>query len=121
MKKIITPELKKLIESNPIALATVMPDGRPNVISIAHIRAVDTDKLLITDNYMNQTLTDIINDPHVVVIVITQNNLGAKFIGKAKYFDTGPWWDEVKSWPENQNFPVKGAVLVAVSNSIVSA
>jgi len=121
MKNTITPEVKKLIETNQLALATIMPDGRPNVISVANAQVVGDLQLLLTDNYMNQTLTDILNDPHVVALVWNKDNKGAKLIGTAEYFDRGQWWERVKQWPSNKNFPVKGAVLITITNIIISA
>ncbi len=36
----ITPEIKKVIEENPLAFATVDYDGNPNVIGVAYVKVV---------------------------------------------------------------------------------
>ena len=49
----LSKDIKNLIEKNSVALATVMSDGRPNVIGVAYVKVVDGNHLLVTDNYMN--------------------------------------------------------------------
>lgn len=36
----ITDEIKKMIEENPLAFATVDSDGKPNVIGVAFVKVV---------------------------------------------------------------------------------
>ena len=48
-------DIKKLIEENPIALATVCSDGNPNVIPVAFVKVVSEKEIVITDNFMKQT------------------------------------------------------------------
>jgi predicted pyridoxine 5'-phosphate oxidase superfamily flavin-nucleotide-binding protein len=121
MNPLIDVQLKRMIENNPVALATIMPDGRPNVISVAYVKVIDKKQLLITDNYMNQTLKDLQKDPHIVALVWSRDLKGAKMIGTAKYFDRGIWWEQVKRIPANKGFPVKGAVLITIDKIVISA
>ena len=113
MKKVkIDRKLKDLIEKNPLSLSTVMSNGKPNAIGVAFVKVVDGNKLLITDNYMNQTAKDIKNNPNVVIVVWDKNMNGCKIIGEAQYFNKGKWIDRVKAMPENKDEPAKGAILV---------
>jgi predicted pyridoxine 5'-phosphate oxidase superfamily flavin-nucleotide-binding protein len=121
MTNIIDNKTKQLIEGNPVAIATVMPDGRPNVIGVALVKVVDNHRLLVTDNYMYQTLLDIRHDPHIVALVWSSDLKGAKLIGTAEYFDRGEWWERVRRIPANKDFPVKGAVLITVDKIVISA
>ena len=81
---LISPEIKSLVESNPVAISTVMENGNPNVIGVAFVKVVN-EKLIITDNFMNQTLKDIKHNNNVALIVWNNNLEGYKFIGKANY------------------------------------
>ena len=117
----ITKVVKGLVEKNPVALATIMANGKPNIIGVAFVKVIDEDKLLITDNYMNQTVNDIQNNPSVALIVWDKEMNGYKLIGNAKYYKTGEWVDRVKSLSENNNFPAKGAILVNIELIIKSA
>ena len=51
--------IKKLVEQNPLAVATITPNGNPNVIGVAYVKIVEKDMLLISDIYMHQTIEDI--------------------------------------------------------------
>lgn len=113
-------EVRDLVEKNPIALATVMSDGRPNVIGVAYVKVVDRNHLLVTDNYMNQTIKDISNNPNVAIVVWDKEMNGYKLIGKCEYLTSGKWVEKVKSLPENKGMPVKGAILVTVDGIIKS-
>jgi len=117
----ITKDLKKLIESHPVAVATVMPKGTPNVIGVAFVKVVNDNQVLITDNFMNQTIKDIKNNSSVTLAVWDKDMEGYKLIGKAQYFDKGKWVEKVKALPENKDMPNKGAVLVTVSKFFKSA
>jgi len=113
-------KIKKLIESEPVAVATVMKGSQPNVIGVACVKVVE-GKVLITDNFMKQTIEDIKNNPSVALIVWNKKWEGYKLIGKAKYFNQGRWLEKVKAIPENKGQLAKGAVVVAVSKIIKSA
>ncbi|QQG44177.1 MAG: pyridoxamine 5'-phosphate oxidase family protein [Candidatus Roizmanbacteria bacterium] len=117
----IDDDLKKLIESEPLALATIMPDGKPNVIGIAYVKVVKGNQLLISDNYMNQTVKDIKTNPNVALIVWDKEMNGYKLIGEAVYFSEGQWLDKAKSLSENKGILTKGAILVNLNKIIKSA
>lgn len=117
----INEKLKSLIEKTPMALATVMPNRRPNVIGVAFVKVVDEDQLLVTDNFMNQTVKDIKSNPRVAMVVWDEEMNGFKLVGKAEYFNKGKWVDKVKAMPENEGLPAKGAILVKVELIIKSA
>ena len=113
--------IKKIVEQNPLTVATITPNGNPNVIGVAYVKVVEKDMLLISDVYMHQTIEDIQNNPRVALVVWNKNLTGYKFIGTAKYFNKGIWLQKVKSIPENKDLPVKGAILVTVEKIIPSA
>lgn len=116
----IDEEVKKLIESEAVAVATVMPDGNPNIVGVACVKVVE-GKVLITDNYMNQTIKDIKNNQRVALAVWNKKWEGYKLIGKAEYFNQGKWLEMVKKMPENKDMPAKGAILVNVDRVIKAA
>lgn len=119
--KVITKKVKDLVEKNALAVATVMSNGKPNVIGVACVKVIEGEKLLITDNYMRQTVVDIQKNPSVAVIVWDKDWNGYKLIGKAKYFSRGEWVLKVKKMKENKGLPAKGAIVVKVSKVIKSA
>lgn len=118
--QLITPEIKILVESQPVAIATVMEQGIPNVIGVAFVKVVD-DQLVVTDNFMNQTIKDVKHNKRVAVVVWDKNMEGYKLLGKAEYFDSGKWVEMVKKMPENKDMPAKGALVIEVDKVIKSA
>lgn len=121
VKALIDNQVRKLIESEAVAVATVMENSNPNIIGVACVKVVGGNQILITDNYMNQTVKDIQNNPRVALAVWNKKWEGYKLIGKAEYFSQGKWLDKVKKIPENKGMPAKGAILVSVDKVIKAA
>lgn len=114
---IIENEIKEIVENNPVALATVTEDNKPNVIAVAFAKVMD-DKILITDNYMNETILNIKNNNAVCLAVWNKEWVGFKIIGKAHYFESGEWLNKVKTMPENKGLPAKGALVIDIKDII---
>lgn len=110
----ITPQVKKLIEQNPLALATVDSKGKPNVIGVAYVKVVADNKILVTDNYMKQTKENILKNKNVCLAVWDKKRKGYKLVGRAKYLTTGKWRKFVEEIPENKDEPAKGAILITI-------
>lgn len=117
----IDKEATKIIEENPVAFATVDPSSgtaKPNVIGVAYVKVVDKDKVLITDNYMKQTLENLKQNNNVCLAVWDKDWQGYKLIGTSEYQTEGKWFDYIKRMPENKGLPAKGAILITVSKII---
>ena len=113
-------KIKNLIEKNPAALATVTSGNKPNIIGVAFVKVVSDNKIVITDNYMNQTLRDILKNRNVCLIFWDSLMQGYKLVGQANYFTRGKWFEYVKVMKENSNLPAKGAILIKVTKIIKS-
>lgn len=111
-------QIKKLIESNPMAFATITIDNKPNVIGVAFVKVVSDDQILITDNYMNRTVKDISQNKNVCLIVWDSEMRGYKLVGEAEYFIDGEWKNYVEKMEENKGLPAKGAILIKISKII---
>ena len=112
--------IREYIENNPVAFATVINYNKPNVIWVAFVKVVSDNQVLITDNYMNQTINDIVQNPNVCLNVWGKNFVGYKLIGQAQYFTNGQWKEFIGKMKENRGLSAKGAVLVEVSKIISS-
>lgn len=112
-------EIKKLVEGNALALATVDSSGNPHCIAVAFVKVFD-DKILITDNYMVETPKNIKNNPNVSLSVWTRNweedCKGFELKGTAEVFSEGEWMDKIKEIPENKGEPCKNAILVTIKD-----
>jgi predicted pyridoxine 5'-phosphate oxidase superfamily flavin-nucleotide-binding protein len=113
-------EYKNLIENNPVALSTITLENKPNVIGVACVKIVSNSEVLVTDNYMNQTIKDILNNKNVCLAVWDKKLKGCKLIGEAEYYTSGKWKEFSEKMKENKGLPAKGAILVKVSKIIES-
>ena len=113
-------KIKKIIENNPAAFATVIKNNKPNVIAVAFIKVVSKNQILITDNYMKQTKENLLKNKNVCLAVWDRKWQGYKLIGRAKYYTKGKWKNFVKKMKENKGLPAKGAIIVKVLKIIAS-
>jgi len=59
MGKTDLKKIKKLIENNPVVVATVLDRKFPNAVVVAFVKVISGGEVLITDNYLNQTIKDL--------------------------------------------------------------
>jgi len=106
-------EIKKIIEENSLAFATVDKDNKPHVIAVAYVK-VKEGKLIVTNNYMDSTIDNIKNNSSVGLAVWNKDWEGYRIDGEASYFEEGEYYDFVKSMKENKDEPGKGAIVVDI-------
>ncbi len=111
----INSNAKKIIEENPIAFSTVDNTNKPNVIAIAYARVISDNQILITDNFMKQTKENLITNNNVCLAVWDKNWNGYKIFGTAQYFIDGQWKKYIENMTENKGLPIKGAILINIS------
>ena len=111
----ITSDIKKLIENNPIAFATINSLNKPNVIAVAYVKVVSDNQILITDNFMKQTKENLLLNNNVCLAVWDKDWNGYKISGTAKYFTEGEWKKYVENMVENKGLPAKGVILIDIS------
>jgi predicted pyridoxine 5'-phosphate oxidase superfamily flavin-nucleotide-binding protein len=112
MKKVNLEKIKKIIENNLVVISTVLDKKFPNAVVVAFVKIVSDDKVLITDNYLNQTIKDLKKNNNVCLIVWNNKWEGYKIIGRAEYYKSGKWKKFVEAMKENKGLPAKGAILV---------
>ena len=112
-------ELKNLIENNAVSFSTVDKNGTPHSIAVAYVKVVSDSEILISDNYMKETVENLKNNNSVSILIWNKewnkDCFGFELRGKAQYFTSGKWRDYVKKIQENKGNPAKGAILVTVS------
>ena len=107
-------EVIKIIEKNPVAIATCSKEGKPHVIAVAYVKVKD-NKIVISDNYMRTTIENIKENPEISLASWNKKWEGYRINGKVEYFETGEYYDFVKSIEENKEEPCKGAVVVTIN------
>ena len=102
------------LKNKNIALASVGRDNCPHNIAV-EINDIRDNKIIITNNFMNTTIENIKSNPNVS-LVFWENDEGIEIDGIVEYFDSGKWFDFVKELPENEEFDVKGAIVIEIKN-----
>ncbi|MFA5060942.1 MAG: pyridoxamine 5'-phosphate oxidase family protein [Candidatus Pacearchaeota archaeon] len=112
--------IKKIIENNAMGLATIDEEGNPHNIAIGFVKVVSRDELLLTDNYLNETIDNIKRNKNVALVVWVrnweENCVGYEFKGIAEYFIEGKWIDFIKRIPINEGEPCEGAILIKINH-----
>jgi len=118
----INEELKNLIESNPIGLASVGEDGSPHCIAVAYVKVVSENQILITDAHIIQTIKNIKHNPRVAIVVWNKDweksdkdCYGYACAGAAEHFTKGKWMDVLAKIAKNEGLEYKGAILVTIN------
>lgn len=118
MPKINLNRFKKLIEDNAVAVATVDKNGNPHNIAVGYVKVVESNKIVITNVGMKETIENLKRNKQIALVVWNKNwekeCVGYEMRGGAKYFTSGKWKKFVENLPENQNYIPKGAILVTV-------
>lgn len=115
----INEGMKKMIEENALGLATIDKNGTPHNIAVGYVKVISKNQLLITANYLQETIENIRKNPNVSLVVWNadwkENCVGYELKGKAEYFTLGKWVEVIKKIPENKGEPCKGAILVTIN------
>lgn len=115
----INEGIKKMIEENALGLATIDKEGNPHNIAIAYVKVISKNQLLVSNNYIVESIENIKRNPNVSLVVWPANwkeaCIGYELKGKAEYFTSGKWHDEIKKLPINKDEPCKGAILITIN------
>jgi predicted pyridoxine 5'-phosphate oxidase superfamily flavin-nucleotide-binding protein len=117
----INEELKDLIEKNVVALASIDESGKPHCIVVAYPKIVSKNQVVITDNFMKETVQNILKNNNISLIVWNtdwddiEDCYGYEVRGVVEYFNSGKWHDFVKNMDKNKGLPAKGAIVVTVN------
>ncbi|MFA7707614.1 MAG: pyridoxamine 5'-phosphate oxidase family protein [Candidatus Pacearchaeota archaeon] len=115
----INQGIKNIIESNAMGFATTDKNGNPHNIAVGFAKVISKDEIIITNNYLNETINNISKNNNVSLVVWQrdweENCVGYELKGTAQYFTSGKWADFIKKIPINKEEPCKGAILIKIN------
>ncbi len=115
----INEGMKKIIEENALALATVNEKKEPHNIAVGFVKVISKNQLLVSNNWFVETIENIRKNPNVSLVVWArnweENCVGYEFGGKAEEFTSGKWLEEIKKIPINLGEPCKSAIVVTIN------
>lgn len=100
---ILTSEIKEFIRQTKLAfIATVCPDGTPNLSPKGTTTVWDDDHLVFADIHSPGTIQNLLKNPSIEInIVDVFTRKGYRLKGTAKIFSDGTLFEEVISFYEN--------------------
>jgi len=114
---IITSGIKKLIENNAMALATISKNGQPHNIAVAYCK-VFGDKVIISNSHVKETINNLENNKQVSLVVWHKDwetiCIGFELKGVAENIKKGKWFDFVCDLPDNEGYDIKSAIAVKI-------
>lgn len=113
----LTTDQERLIEGNNIVvLATADKYGQPRAV-LVETNVVQGNKIVITDNQMNITERNIVENPLVSILAFNKDyGKFLKISGKAAYYSDQGHLDWARSLETNKNWASKGVIEVIIDN-----
>jgi len=113
----ISPALKKFIETNAMGFATVSKSGKPHNIAVAYVKVVD-DKIIISNAHIKESVNNLKYNDNVSLVIWNKewekSCIGFEFTGKAKNYTEGKWLEYVQELPDNEGCKVTSAIIITV-------
>lgn len=89
-------EKKEIIESNPMHIATVSADNKPNLSVASDVRVIEKNKIIISHNEMINTPKNILTNNNIVLTTFNEKWEGLRMTGVANYYTDGEYYDFCK-------------------------
>jgi predicted pyridoxine 5'-phosphate oxidase superfamily flavin-nucleotide-binding protein len=127
MAGILDPDMQRLVRQQRLGfVATVSPDGSPNLSPKGTTTVWDEDHLVFADIRSPRTVANLRADPRIEVNVVDPiRRRGYRFTGIATVLDGGPRFEEAIAFFERRDEPVTSArsrirsiVLVKVERAL---
>ena len=82
----------------PAILATVSPEGLPNIIYVTCLGAFGEDRLVVADNYFDKTRTNILSGGKGSLLFRDKKGKAYQVKGTWEYHKDGEIFDDMKTW-----------------------
>lgn len=109
----LTEEMKEIIKKQLAILATVDEFGNPNIGPKRSMRLYDEKSFMFNENTGGSTQKNIENNGKMAIAYIDRENLkGYRFVGTAKLYTEGKYFEDAVKWAEKNNMKVPKAAGV---------
>ena len=82
----------------PVILATVSPEGLPNIIYVGCVGAFGEDRLVVADNYFDKTRKNLLNGGKGSLLFMSKEGKAYQVKGTLEYHTDGEVFDHMKTW-----------------------
>jgi uncharacterized protein len=116
----MTERMQELFNKVPtVVVATTGADGIPNAVPVGAKKMIDSETILISDQFFNKTIANLKANPQVS-IMFWEGHEGYQLKGRVTIETTGQRFEETSRWIEELSakvgFPLKskGAILLKI-------
>ncbi len=119
---ILTDEMKRVVEEQRLGfVATVCPDGTPNLSPKGTVAVWGDDELIFADIRSPRTVANLRTNPSVEINVVdVVSRKGYRFKGKAEVLEGGPRFEEAVAFYRHRGTanPIRAIVVVTVERAL---
>lgn len=116
----LTPEMKELFAKVKLfPVATASKKGIPNVTPIAFVTLVKDDTIWMADNFMNKTLANLKENPHVSIYLYdTEVKRCCQIKGNAEIRTSGEDYEKMKKMVQEKKpgLPAKSLIIIRITD-----
>lgn len=116
----MTERMKELFNNvSTVVLSTSTPDGTPNAVPVGAKKIIDSETILISDQFFNKTLANMEANPRVSV-TYWEGHEGYQLKGTVTIETSGQRYEETAQWISELSaklgFPLKskGAIIMRI-------
>jgi len=102
--------------NGPAILATVSPDGVPNIIYVTCVNTYGEDRIVIADNYFNKTRQNLKAGGTGAILFQTAEGKAYQVKGTLEYHTKGKMFTEMKKWNPSQH-PGNAVVALCIEEA----
>jgi len=117
----LTAEARRVVEEQRLGfVATVNPDGTPNLSPKGTVTVLDDDRLVFADIRSPRTVENLRHNPVVEINVVDPfSRTGYRFRGRATVLDDGPGFAEMLAFyrARGSTNPIESIVIVDVERA----
>ncbi len=107
-------QIDLLNERKVVVFATSGVNAVPQVVFV-EVNSADKDEIVITDNQMELTKKNIIENKKVSILAFKEDySYCIRISGEAEHYTSGKYFDFVKGLETNKDWSPKGAVVVRI-------
>ena len=110
--------VKEIFNNEPVhQLATASKTGVPNIANAGAKYLLDDESIIIVDNYMVKTLSNVLENP-AVSILLRSGKESYQIKGNCSYFTSGALYEVAKKWMKSigEKYPAKGVLKIKVED-----
>jgi len=102
---------KAISKQDFFPVATSNQKQIPNVVYIAYLKVIDDQTVLIADNYLNKTRSNILSNGKIAFAVLDDDKGSFQIKGTTERLTEGDMFDEVQKWVPDEHPKVAAVIM----------